>query len=183
LYRALLVGTLALLATASACGGDSAPSTSAPAGTATPGSGATAGSTQPARLSPAELGDAIFGRASEAIQKLVKLLDGRPAAAQVRPRVAELKEATVQELVKLGRQYETLNASDRALVDARVTTAYTQAANTDWYKAFAQTTTYYTTDDPELDKQIRSFNIITQYAFFELLKSQDPAEAQRLGIK
>ena len=180
-YRVLFLVALASLAAASACGGNSESSngdvTRAPAGDAS------LGAAQPARMSPAELGDAVFARASEGIQKVTKLVEGHPPAAEVKPRVAELKEATIQQLVSLGRQYETLGATDRAQVDARVNLGFDQASNSDWYKAYARTTSLYMSEDAELSKQIQSFNTITQYAFFELLKKQEPADAQRLGIK
>jgi uncharacterized protein YdbL (DUF1318 family) len=37
--------------------------------------------------------------------------------------------------------------------------------------------------DANLGKIIKDFNIITQYALFDLLKKQSPKEAERLGIK
>jgi hypothetical protein len=36
--------------------------------------------------------------------------------------------------------------------------------------------------EPALALEPTSLNIITQYAFFELLKKQEPDEASRLGI-
>ena len=76
-----------------------------------------------------------------------------------------------------------MSAADRAQVEAKVSSSFSQAASTDWYKAYAKTTTFYTTEDAELGRHVQSFNIITQYAFFELLRKQEPAEAQRLGIQ
>ncbi len=42
---------------------------------------------------------------------------------------------------------------------------------------------YYGTENYELSKNISSFNIIMQYAQFELVKKQAPDEAARLGIE
>ena len=186
MVRALLAVILVSLMIAASCGGEDT-KTPAPVpsqvGTLAPGNSASPGPSPSGQLSPVELGNAIFARASEAIQKLTTLLDGHPPAAQVKPKVAELKEATIQDLVRLGRQYEAMGAADRDTVDSIVRAAFNRAASADWYRAYAQTTTYYAGEDQELNKQIQSFNIITQYAFYELLKKQDAAEAQRLGIK
>lgn len=181
MYRLLLGVALGSLVLVSACGGDSESDDSN--ATKAPEGGAATATAAPAKQTPAELGKSIFAVAQDSIQQVTKLTESHPAAASVKPKVAEIKEAAVQKLVVLGRQVEGLSTSDRAQVDAAVSSAYNTAANSDWYKAYAKTTTLYTSEDPELDKQLRSFNIITQYAFFDLLKKQEPAEAQRLGIK
>ena len=41
----------------------------------------------------------------------------------------------------------------------------------------------YFSKDQEFHKLLTSFNIIGQYASFDLLKKQEPKEAARLGIK
>ena len=178
----VLAVVLATLAAGSACGGGDADS---PDGDATAPSGAASSpeATKSTTLSPAELGDAVFARYAEGIKEVTKLVEGHPPAAEVKPKVAEVKEAAIQDLVKLGHQYEALSTSDRAQVDAKVLSAVTQAGSSDWYTAYAKTTTLYMTEDRDLYEEIRSFNIITQYAFFDLLKKQEPEEAQRLGIK
>ena len=53
----------------------------------------------------------------------------------------------------------------------------------DVFKPFSEGQQFYMKKDPNLGKLIKDFNIITQYAFFDLLKKQDPKEAERLGIK
>ena len=49
------------------------------------------------------------------------------------------------------------------------------------FEAYQQTLTDYR-DDPDLSDLIASFNIIGQYANFDLLRDQEPDEAARLGI-
>jgi hypothetical protein len=53
----------------------------------------------------------------------------------------------------------------------------------DIFKAYSEGQQYYSQKDPNLGKTLKDFNIITQYAFFDLLKKQAPKEAERLGIK
>jgi hypothetical protein len=48
--------------------------------------------------------------------------------------------------------------------------------------ALSQAVQRFNSTDPALAKELTSLNVITQYAFFELLQKQEPEEAKRLGI-
>jgi len=52
-----------------------------------------------------------------------------------------------------------------------------------WYKTYSDLSQYDFAKNQDQQKALACFNIIGQYANFDLLKQQEPAEAQRLGLK
>ncbi len=132
--------------------------------------------------SPADLGNAAADLYGQAMSELVALLKDKPAPAAVKDKVVQLKEAYVQKLVSLGRQREALGAADRATADMRVSLGLERAAGPS-FQAYSDIQQHYMSLDNELANQIASFNILTQYFNFDLLKKQSAAEAQRLGIQ
>jgi hypothetical protein len=162
-----------------ACGGDE--SSSSP-GTATEGD-ATSTTAQAIEMSPEELGDAIGATWSAAMQKLVALLEGQPEPATVQGEVEQLKEASIAELVAFGRTREALSDSDKAKVDSHTVAALEATADEPWYVSYMDIYNAYPEDDLAFKNLLASFNILTQYADFDLLKQQAPEEAARLGIE
>jgi len=132
--------------------------------------------------SPQDLAKAIGQAYLESLGKVVDLLKDKPEAASIKPQIVELKEATVQTLVALGHKKEALGAADREVVNAALRLQLGLTPK-DMFSAFSQAQQFYFSKDIELANLISSFNIITQYADFDLLKKQTPAEAQRLGLK
>lgn len=168
----LLVLGLAL----AACGGSNDTATTTTGGDATV-------TTQKAQMSAEDLGNAAGAAWAEGMQKLVSLLASRPDAATAKPQVADLKEEYIQKLVALGRQIAALEPGDRAKAGARVVAALESAAGADWFKSYMDLYKDYSGGDLDFANLLASFNILTQYADFELLKTQAPDEAARLGIK
>jgi hypothetical protein len=164
---------------ATACGGDDA-SSSPETGAA---DSTTSTTVQADEMTPDELGDAIGATWSEAMQELVSLLEGQPEAATVTSQVQELKDSYITELVALGHLREALSDSDKAKVDSRTVIALGAAANEPWYTSYMDIYNGYPEDDLEFKNLLASFNILTQYASFDLLKAQAPEEAARLGIE
>jgi hypothetical protein len=157
-----------------ACGGGAAVTSTTAAATTT------AASTTAAAPSPVDLGDQIGTLYLAAYDDLVALLADRPDAATAAGELAALKEQYIQEMVALGRRREALNPADRAAVDARITAALGSLPAAT-YDAYQQAFTYYGSD-PEVANLIAAFNILGQYANFDLLREQAPEEAERLGI-
>lgn len=135
----------------------------------------------PAAMSPAELGEAIGNVYKEAIEDVAAAMADRPEAAALRPKLETMKEGYVQHLVDLGRAREALGPGDRATVDSKVRIAISLVP-TATFTAFAEGQSHYISKDRDLANLIASFNVITQYADFELLKKQAPDEAKRLGV-
>ena len=83
-------------------------------------------------------------------------------------------------MVALGRRREALGTADRATVDGRITAALDRLPAAT-YEAYQEAFTYYGSD-LEVANLIAAFNILGQYANFDLLREQAPEEAERLGL-
>lgn len=172
-----------------ACGGSPAvpAQPAAPSGGNAPGASApaepTAASAQPKEQTPQELGDEIGKVYVGALEEVTKLVENKPAAAEVKAKVEALKEKYIQQLVELGKKREALSEADRKTVTSRLSMALSAMGSAPWYTTFSEAVSYYNKEDSDLSAMLASFNIIGQYAQFELLRQQEPAEAERLGVK
>lgn len=111
---------------------------------------------------------------------VVTTLADRPDVATAAAELAALKESYVQQLVELGREREALDTSQRAVIDLIVLNALNRLPE-ETLSAYQEAFEFYF-DDPEVRDLISDFNIIGQYADFELLREQEPEEAARLGV-
>ncbi len=174
-----LVALLVLLTAVMACG----PGEAQPPAAESPVSDEVV-PTQPAEMTPEALGQEIGDVYVEALVEVVKLVADRPPAAEVKPKIESLKEGYIQRLVELGWKREALSDADKAVVDGEIRAAldelYRDKAQWDAYNEALQ---YYAAEDFEVNQLLASFNVLGQYANFDLLKKQEPAEAERLGIK
>ncbi|MBN1150099.1 hypothetical protein JXA84_02635 [candidate division WOR-3 bacterium] len=134
------------------------------------------------QMSPGKLGDSIGIVYLKAIEDVTLMIEGKPNPGQIRPDVEELKEKYIQILVSLGNLREAFDESDRKLVDQAIVLKLNSLANVDWYETYTQCLQSYTSDHDFYDLLL-SFNIIGQYANYDLLKKQEPEEALRLGIE
>jgi hypothetical protein len=132
--------------------------------------------------SPDDLGKAIFNNYLEALKKLNDLTKARPEPADLTPKVAALKEETIKKMVELGQKVAKLDEAGKKQAEAKVSMAF-GSTPMDVFKPFSEAQQFYVAKDANLGNAIKDFNIITQYAFFDLLKKQAPKEAERLGIK
>jgi hypothetical protein len=174
---ALLLICVCLLA--SACGTDPAGNgTTVPLGSESASTTALVGP-----VAPETLGNAVVDTWSESMQALVTLLENRPEASTVSAQVQDLKESTIQSLVALGRQRETLSAPDKARVDSLEWSAFEGMTDETWYRSYNAISSYYLGVNLEFSQLVASFNILTQYSDFALLRQQSPDEATRLGVK
>jgi hypothetical protein len=134
-----------------------------------------------------ELGDQIAATWSQGIQKLVPLLEGTPPAASLQSPVSQLKEEHVQKMVALGRKVETLDQAGKEEAWDRATATLESTAGSDWFQSYVRLYDQYAAANDQTSQEfailLSTFNTLTQYAFFDLLKEQDPEEAQRLGIE
>ncbi len=132
-------------------------------------------------LSPEELGNKIGELYTKALKEVTDILMEKPEVSTVRTQVEELKESFVQELVLLGELREKLDDPARAVVDSRISSHLYSTNKEPWYESYNDIQMHYF-QDREFHKIVISFNIIGQYANFDLLKKQSPEEAKRLGI-
>ena len=134
-----------------------------------------------ATLTPAELGRNIGSLYYDALTDLTRALKERPEPAAARVKVQEIREGYIRKLLALGKLRELMNDGDRKTVDAQISLKLGSTPS-DLFTQFSQAHQYYSPKDRELAEWMSGFNIITQYANFDLLKKQAPAEAARLGI-
>lgn len=139
-----------------------------------------AGPAQPAVQTPEALGQALGAAYIEILEQVVAILDERQPAEETQARLTDLKARTIERLVEMGRAREAMPEEGRATVD-RILSRRIMTVPGDLFKAYQEGRTHYQ-GDRELVRLIADFNIITQYANFDLLKKQLPAEAERLGL-
>lgn len=135
-------------------------------------------------------GERVFDVYQSGLKEIVAALEKAPPAAEALPKAKAIKQKCIEALVPLGREREAMDASAKAQGQSQLMMKMMGLDRSDTYKAYAKLVgeTYSvakmkTPEEKELSKIITDMNIITQYAHFELLKKQDPKEAERLGIK
>jgi hypothetical protein len=131
--------------------------------------------------SPAELGQAAGTVYLDTLKAVVEAMKGDPAPADLRAKLEALKAAAIPRLVEIGRKREALDAAGKASVDSAIGMSLNTVPG-DVFTAYSKGQSAYQAKDADLGNLITSFNILTQYANFELLKKQAPEEAKRLGI-
>jgi hypothetical protein len=128
---------------------------------------------------PEQIGEEVAKLYGQAMQDVVALLADKPAVDEVIPKLEDLKESYVQKLVELGRKREALSEADRATVDYKIRGGLGSIPR-ELYRSYLDAHKHYMGTDAA--NIIAAFNIITQYANFDLLRQQSPAEAERLGL-
>jgi hypothetical protein len=132
-------------------------------------------------ISPAELGELISQAYIELIDEVKPIVESRPEPAQLQPRLEGIKARYIDIFVAYGRQREAMTVSDRALADSAAL-AYLSAngpADVEWAN---EATADYSETYSELGATLGEISILSQYAFFDLLRQQTPEEAARLGL-
>jgi len=119
----------------------------------------------------------------ESLKEVTALIKDKPEPTAVKEKVAELKETYIKKFVEIGKKREALDESAKQKYNMTLVASLGNALNDDGFKAYQEAIQPYFATDQEFYKLINSFNIITQYVDFTLLKQQEPEEAKRLGIK
>lgn len=156
----------------SSCGGNSSSS----------GKEEVTGEVEQGKQSPEEMGEKISMLYSQALSEVVELLKVNPSADEVLAKITELKEKYVMELVELGKKREAMEDADRSKLDLTLKMGLRKSYSEQAYMEYSEAINAYAKNS-ELYNLLTDFNIITQYCNFELLKKQEPEEAQRLGIE
>lgn len=134
------------------------------------------------KTSPKEIGEAVGKLYVEAIEEVVEGLKDKPEVIEAKKKMEELKESYVQKLIVYGKKHEKMNQDEKNTFNRTVGYGINKVSRT-IFKSYLDIQKYYRKKDRELGNLITTFNAITQYANFELLKKQAPKEAERLGIK
>ena len=149
----------------------------------TPASGSATDETPPPETAdtPKAMGEVVATLYVDTMKSVTEAVEGRPEAAEVRPELERIKAEAVERLVELGRKREALDDADKAVFDRQVRGAM-RGVQGEVFQAFSEAHKHYMEADRELGDLLASFNVITQYAAFELLKKQEPEEYERLGL-
>ena len=133
-----------------------------------------------------QLGESIREIYLRATRETTMMLQDKPSPDQVAAKLADSKQQWIAEMVALGRQVEKLDEAEQQRAHAAVRSMYRElqtdpGLSADW-QAFNRAINAYITSDPEFYRELKPLNILTQYAFFDLLRQQTPDEAARLGL-
>lgn len=115
----------------------------------------------------------------EVMNKLVKLVIPRPGVEELKPKVLELQEKAITQLVELGKKRESLEEGAKGMLNYEVMNEMQKISRED-FKSFSYAVNYYRPMDNNFANTIAELNTITQYTDFELLKKQKPKEFERL---
>mgnify|MGYP001131692986 CR=1 FL=1 len=199
-HRAAIIASLASSLLLVACGGDdeaasvqanSAQANSAQTSQSTAAAPASSGVDVAAANTPEEIGQAVGDVYVQAFADLNDALADHPEEAEALARLREVRERHVQDLVALGRKVEALPAGGKATVQAAVSQVQSKLRYDPEikpvYEGYTALNNHYReagvlSSNREFNRLFASFNILTQYAFFDLLKRQNPEEAERLGL-
>ncbi|MDO8617168.1 MAG: hypothetical protein Q7T33_15775 [Dehalococcoidia bacterium] len=119
----------------------------------------------------------------DALDRLGAILDQDLEMNGLRDEVGSLKDEYIAVLLPYGRLREEMPDAERDTFDSTVDRAILLSTPPALSKLSATAASLNAAGETSLAEQVASFNIITQYVFFDLLKEQDPLEAQRLGIR
>ncbi|THB64030.1 MAG: hypothetical protein D6E12_15770 [Desulfovibrio sp.] len=143
---------------------------------------AEAESASSAPSSPADVADAIVSIYNEGLDAVAGMADNPPPLAEAKSQLEALKEDMISRLVELGGIKQSMSDTDKAQVNSALTSAFMRI-DPGKFEQFSQVIEHYRAEDNDFANFLSSFNIITQYADYDLLKEQEPEEAARLGIE
>ena len=133
---------------------------------------------------PQQLGTAIGLLYCQAIVSLAALIERHSDdPAQLSRNAEQLRQDTIPLLVSRGHERQALPDAARAAVDA-ATTAQVQRVDARAFATMQQAPVklYKGKEMMAFMNLTASFNVITQYAAFELLRKKNPGEADRLSL-
>ncbi len=135
-------------------------------------------------LTPEIYAEKVYAIWEESLHKLNLLIGEKPEMTEeLREKLMELKEETIQKLIVYGKQHSEMPDAERqSSCNRMVMKMGGMASNPNWANTMNECFKHYSAIDRTFSNEISKFNIITQYADFELLKKQAPAEAERLGL-
>jgi hypothetical protein len=127
---------------------------------------------------PDQLAGEIADNYLACMDELEALVADRPEPEALKPLLSELTDRYIDIFVGIGYR---VDSHDSTTVDGigRSVMSRIYGIDIDW---MGEASSYYHPLDPEVSAMIGELNIITQYAFFELLQKQRPSEAERLGL-
>ncbi|MCD4707958.1 MAG: hypothetical protein K8S62_09495 [Candidatus Sabulitectum sp.] len=95
--------------------------------------------------------------------------------------IAAMKEDYIGQFVELGAVREEMNEEQKEIANSTIRSRFYNL-DMEIYESVNDQISAYRVQDNDLANEIAEFNILAQYADYELLREQSPDEAARLGI-
>lgn len=130
---------------------------------------------------PEALGNRVGEIYGEMYVNLHEIATQGLSAEELAPLVAEMKEDYIAQFVELGAIREEMTEEQKSTVDSAIM-RYFYDMDMEIARSVTDMINFYRPEDAELANNMSQMNILTQYADYELLRSQSPDEATRLGI-
>ncbi|WP_301045721.1 hypothetical protein [Vannielia sp.] len=141
------------------------------------------GATTAMAADPEETGKQVYQVYVDTMAQTNAALAGSPeVTAELGAEIDAIKEAGVTKLVALGKEIAAMSEADRETVERIVRLGAYEPEAKAVYANYQGVWKAYVGGDQDFFKKIQSLNILTQYAFFDLLRKQAPDEADRLGV-
>lgn len=136
-------------------------------------------------LTPDTYADEVYSIWEDAIISLNSIIEKNPPVSEeLIKKVTDLKEETIRQLIVYGEKHSQMSDEMKASSSNKLVMKMGKMASLPaWDNVMNKCFKQYFDTDYKFSNIISSFNTITQYADYELLKKQLPAEAERLGIK
>lgn len=129
-----------------------------------------------------QLGVAIGEVYCQTMMRLGALIESHLSEPTVLAQEArQLRDEAITTLINRGHEREGLSAELRKTTDLATRGQIQRVDQVAWQAMSKATMTFMFTHNA-LSQLLSSFNVLTQYAAFELLRAQNPAEADRLGL-
>lgn len=130
---------------------------------------------------PEVLGNRIGEIYAEMYMSLHEIATQGLSAEELAPLVAEMKEDYIAQFVELGAIREGMTEEQKSAIDLAIM-GHFYDMDMEITISIADMINFYRPEDAELANNMSQMNILTQYADYELLRTQSPEEATRLGI-
>lgn len=132
-----------------------------------------------------ELSDEIFTLYEQGMLGMGEILEKYPEAnKQMKADFEKLFDETINQILVFGKVISKKESGETEEIAMELMKKMFQATDLsqvlDTYNSRSSEINDF---DAELAKKMVAMNTVTQYAFYDLLKEQNPEEAERLGIK
>ena len=136
------------------------------------------------KLSPEQAGEQVVAIYRKAMKETVDLLKNKPDAASVEKTFNTSLENYQNQLLKIGQHVMTMNSQQNGVVESAINKEHmNMQINKEAKELFADFSKliFEYRNHKELYTNLKSINIITQFAFFDLLKKQNQNAEQKWG--
>ncbi|MCB1582506.1 MAG: hypothetical protein KDI92_05525 [Xanthomonadales bacterium] len=137
------------------------------------------------QLTAEQAGAQIVNIYQKAIKQTTELVKNQPDAEIIQTQFDDLLHSWQTELLTIGQHVMGMTEREKQQVGSavnkeHVNMQYDKQAKQQ-FTAYSQGIFPYHQTNPELYQKLKSINIITQFAFFDLLKKQNPGAEEKWG--